>query len=200
MAVSYLYASYGRDLLDLDLPFLRSLNFSDVEMVVQAMEKEINCPLTSGAGRLFDAVAAILDICKVSLFHAEAPMRLEGLARLDHGVPYPYEPGRTIDVRPMIREIVEDIKRGEDPGKISSRFHNTIAHIIVKMVIRIRKELRIKKVALSGGSFQNRILSTLVVNLLQEQGLTVFIPEMVPPNDGGIALGQLAVAAKRRKL
>ena len=200
MAVSYLYASYGRDLLDLDLPFLRSLNISDAEMVVQAMEKEINCPLTSGAGRLFDAVAAILDICKVSLFHAEAPMRLEGLARLDHGVPYPYEPGRTIDVRPMIREIVEDIKRGADPGKISSRFHYTIAHIIVKMVIRIRKEFRIKKVVLSGGSFQNRILSTLVEILLQEQGLTVFIPEMVPPNDGGIALGQLAVAAKRRKL
>jgi hydrogenase maturation protein HypF len=198
MAVSYLYACFGRDLLNLDLPFLRSLNVTDVEKVIVAIEKEINCPMTSGAGRLFDALAAMLDITKVSMFHAEAPMRLESAALMNMDKAYPYNPGSTIDIRPMIREIAGDIIRGGDPGEISGRFHYTVADIIVQTVSRIRKDSGIGTVAISGGTFQNRIVSRLVENRLMDHGFSIYIPEKVPANDGGIALGQLAVAAVRR--
>ncbi len=198
MAVACLYASYGRDMAGLDLPFLRSLDMQHVEGVIRAIEEGINCPLTSGAGRLFDAVSAMLDICKISLFHAEAPMRLEGIAARNLGDPYPYVPGDAVDVRPMIRNIAEDIRHGTAPELISGRFHNTIADLVMKVVLRISKGSGIKKVALSGGTFQNRVLSTLVENRLREKGFTVYVPVMVPVNDGGIALGQMAVAAKLR--
>ncbi len=96
MAVSYLYRIYGQDLVNLDLPFLRKLNLSTVEQVIQAIEKNINCPLTSGAGRLFDAAAALLDLCTHSSFHAEAPMRLENIVNAGTRDVYPYDDGDEI--------------------------------------------------------------------------------------------------------
>ena len=98
----------------------------------------------------------------------------------------------------MIREIAADINRGGDPGEISGRFHYTVADIIVQTVSRIRKDSGIGAVAISGGTFQNRIVSRLVENMLMDHGFSIYIPEKVPANDGGIALGQLAVAAVRR--
>ena len=200
MAFSLLYTSFGRDMMNLDLPFLQSFGDADKELLLQVIEKGINCPLTSGAGRLFDAVAGMLDICKVSMFHAEAPMRLENMADMTMNGSYPYALNETIDVGPMIMGITEDILGGKDHGVISGRFHNTISGIIVNTVCRIREESGIEKVALSGGTFQNRLISGLTENALREKGLKVYIPELLPANDGGIALGQLAVAARKRML
>jgi len=200
MAVSLLYSAYGKDLLSLDLSFLRLIPAPDLQLLLQAIEKGVNCPLTSGAGRLFDAVAAMLDLCQVSLFHAEAPMRLENIADMTSDGAYPYGKGTSIDTDPIIRGITDDILMGRNPSVISGRFHQTISEIILDTVTRIREDTGINKVALSGGTFQNRLISTLVEPSLQENGFQVYVPMKVPANDGGIALGQLAIAAKRREM
>ena len=200
MAVSYLYRIYGRDLLNMDLPFLTKLNLATVEQVIQAIEKNINSPLTSGAGRVFDAAAALLDLCTRSSFHAEAPMRLENIVSpVTHGV-YPYEDGTEISMAPAFRAMVDEVMGGVDVGLISTKFHNTIGEIIVNRVTSIRGESGIRTVALSGGTFQNRYLSSLVESGLLDAKFRVLFPRQLPSNDGGIALGQLVVAAKKREM
>jgi hydrogenase maturation protein HypF len=199
MAVSYLYRIYGRDLLDLDLPFLSKLNLSTVEQVIQAMEKNINSPLTSGAGRLFDAAAALLDLCTRSSFHAEAPMRLENIVCPGMREVYPYDSGTEISMAPAFKAMVDEILTGTDADLVSTKFHNTVSEIIVRKVLEISRESGIRTVALAGGTFQNRYLSSQVEsNLLQDQ-FRVLVPMQLPSNDGGIALGQLVIAAKKRE-
>ena len=199
MAVSYLYPVYGRELLNLGLPFLDGLNPSRVEQVIQAIEKNIHCPLTSGAGRLFDAVAALLGLCNFSSFHAEAPMRLENVARPVTGDTYPYGDGTVISMAPAFQAMVEDVLGGVGVGLISTRFHNTVAGIMVNRVRLISRESGIRTVVLSGGTFQNRYLSSRVESDLEDDQFRVLVPLQVPANDGGIALGQLAIAAMMRE-
>ena len=100
----------------------------------------------------------------------------------------------------IFENIVRDIDRGLDPGRISALFHNTVSDLILNTVRGISKDYGIKKVALSGGTFQNKYLSERIENHLEEKGFEVFVPLQLPANDGGIALGQLAVAAKKRAL
>ncbi len=202
LAVSYLYKLHGRELCGLDLPFIREIDPTALDLVLQSIEKNINCPLSSGAGRLFDAVAALLNLCTVSRFHAEAPMRLEAAIRHDNSsYTYDISPANSdeaIGVTPIINSIIQDLGKGVDVGLISVRFHNTISSIILETVTRISKDHGIKKVALSGGTFQNRYLSEKIENQLKDNGFEVLVPLQLPANDGGIALGQLAVAAKHR--
>jgi len=200
MAVSYLYRIYGRDLLDMDLPFLKKLNLLTVEQVIQAIEKDINSPKTSGAGRLFDAAAALLDLCTFSSFHAEAPMRLENIVRLGTREVYPYDDGMEISMAPAFLAMVEEVMGGVDVGMISTKFHNTVVDIIINRVKKISRESGIRTVALSGGTFQNSYLSSRVESGLLDARFRVLFPRQFPTNDGGIALGQLVVAAKKRDL
>ncbi len=200
MAVSYLYRIYGRDLLDLDLPFLTKLNLAIVEQVIQAIEKDINSPLTSGAGRVFDAAAALLDLCTRSSFHAEAPMRLENIVSPVTREAYPYDDGTEISMLPAFRAMVDEVMGGVDVGLISTKFHNTVGEIIVNRVTKISRESGIRTVALSGGTFQNRYLSSRVESGLLDAQFRVLFPRQLPSNDGGIALGQLVIAAKRREM
>jgi hydrogenase maturation protein HypF len=199
MAISYLYGIYGRELLALKLPFLGRLDLSTVEQVMQAIDKNINCPLTSGAGRVFDAAAALLDLCTFSSFHAEAPMRLENAASPGIQEAYPYGDGTEISMTPAFQAMVEDVEGGVAVGKISSRFHNTIAEIIIGKVRQISRDSGLRTVVLSGGTFQNRYLSERVESALENRAFRVLVPRHVPSNDGGIALGQLAIAARKRE-
>jgi len=199
MAVSYLYRIYGRELVNLDLPFLRKLNLSTVDQVIQAIDKNINCPLTSGAGRLFDAAAALLDLCTRSSFHAEAPMRLENIVSPTTKEVYPYDDGTQISLAPAFQAMVHEVMAGVDVGMISTKFHNTVADIIVRRVFRISRESGIRTVALSGGTFQNRYLSYRVESDLLDDQFRVLVPKQLPCNDGGIALGQLVIAAMKRE-
>jgi hydrogenase maturation protein HypF len=199
MAVSYLYRIYGPELVNLDLPFLRKLNLSRVEQVIQAIEKNINCPLTSGAGRLFDAAAALLDLCTHSSFHAEAPMRLENTVSNGICDVYPYDDGTNISMTPAFQAMVDEVMDGVEVGLISTRFHNTVADIIVNRVAEISRECGIRTIALSGGTFQNRYLSSRVESSLLKDQFRVLVPVQLPSNDGGIALGQLMVAARKRE-
>lgn len=198
MAVSYLYDIYGKSLIDLDLPFIQKIEREELQVVLQMLEKNINCPKTSSAGRLFDAVAGLTGLCLFSDFHAEAPMRLEGAITGKSENVYEMEPGEVIRVKPMIRQIVTDIQNGISVSEISLKFHNTIVEIIQSVVKLLEKKTGIKKVVLSGGTFQNKFISGEVEVKLKSAGFEVYMNEKIPCNDGGIALGQLAIAATRR--
>lgn len=198
IAVSYLYKFFDRDFLDYGLPFLKNINPDQTDNLFKAIDNHINCPLSCGAGRLFDAVSVLTGLCVRPSFEAEAPMRLEDAASDHITASYPYIMSEVIDFSEMFHNIIQDLAQKTDPGVISARFHNTLTEIIVSGAERISRSTGIRKVVLSGGTFQNRYLLTRTENLLASRGLEVFCNCSVPCNDGGISLGQLAVAAKRR--
>ncbi|MCF8365555.1 MAG: carbamoyltransferase HypF [Bacteroidales bacterium] len=199
-AISYLYHTFGNDFLDFDLKFLKTIPKTNVNLILEAVQKNINSPLSSSCGRLFDAVSAMINLCTVSKFHAEAPMRLESIAQGGNSESYSFGLEAILDFRPTIREIVTDLKSGIPASVISAKFHNTMVKVIVETTLKIHTTTGLKKVVLSGGSFQNAILLGKSETELIKHGFGVFTHEKVPANDGGIALGQLVVAAKRRNL
>ncbi len=200
MALSYLYKLYGERMRDLRLPVVeKARQEKTLEPVITMIRQGINSPLTSGAGRLFDAVAALTGICPVSTFHAEAPMRLEAAVTKSEKGTYPWEQeAGTIRMMPALRRIVRDLEEQVSPGVIAARFHNTLAGMITDVTVQIREETGLEKVVLSGGTFQNRILLAATEEQLERKGFEVLRPLEFPVNDGGIALGQLAVAGARR--
>lgn len=198
MAVAYLYTCYGEEFLNLDLPFLKRIDESAVRLVIQAIEKKINTPLTSSAGRLFDAIAAMTNICTHSDFHAEAPMRLESAIEPDVAGQYDFTISEEISFRETVRGVVDDMQDNVPVSRIAAKFHNTIISVIFAAVSELAEKTGIRKIVLSGGTFQNRYILERVEKKLSDAGLTVYSPREVPVNDGGIALGQLVVAAKRR--
>jgi len=199
-AVSYLYNVYGREFLEFDLPFLKDISKDKLNLILLAIDKKINCPESSSAGRLFDAVAAISDICPISNFHAEAPMRLEAAIEKDIEESYEFSVGEIISFENTIKQIVNDVQNSVEKSVIAAKFHNTIINCIFVLAGKIRKERNVNKVVMSGGSFQNAYILKKVEQLLKKNGFTVYAHEKVPTNDAGIALGQLAIAAKRREI
>jgi hydrogenase maturation protein HypF len=199
-AVSYIYKYFGEAKLHSGLPFLEQIDPKDIIFLIQMIDSGLNVPRSSGAGRLFDAVAAITGICPVSTFHAEAPMRLEAVIESDCKGRYLYNiDNKCVVFYKTFQQILNDIEQNVPVGKISAKFHNTIISLILDLSRQIRTETGLNKVVLSGGTFQNRYLLSLSENLLKDQGFEVFTHEKVPSNDGGLALGQLAIAAKRRE-
>ncbi len=200
MAVSYLYSFFGDDFKNYDLDFLKNINSDELDLLISILEKNINCPLTSSAGRLFDSVSALTGLCTHSSFHAEAPMRLEAAIENSNKESYNFDIGQNITMKKTFIEIIEDLKSNIPASKISAKFHNTIINIIFAVVFETGKKYKINKVVLSGGSFQNRYILERIEKLLNTKGFEVFSHSKIPSNDGGIALGQLAIAAKRREL
>lgn len=201
MAVSYLLKAYKGRLPDPLPGFLDEIDPAHLQIVIQSIRKNINAPLTSSAGRLFDAIAALTGTCTHASFHAEAPMRLESIA--GEGIPeeYPYDvTGKEIVFDRMIRAITDDLIKGVDRGVISAKFHNTVIRTITDTAEKLKDQTGISTVAFSGGSFQNRIISENATRKLRNLGFRVFTQRAVPANDGGIALGQLAIGAKKRSL
>lgn len=200
IAVAWLYKVYGREFLNLDLPVLKQTDREKTEMIIKMIDRKINCPLTSGAGRLFDAVASLTGLAQVASFQAEGPMRLESLINEAIKESYPFTSGAPIGLDITIRSIVDDIISNADKVTIATKLHNTILLIIFDSVKTIRSTEGINKVVLSGGVFQNKYLLTRTTEILQKDNFEVYSHASVPTNDGGIALGQLAVASKRREL
>lgn len=196
--VSYLYQVFGKDFLQFGLEFLNNIPDGKIRLILQAIEKKINSPLSSSCGRLFDAVSAMINLCPVSDFHAEAPMRLESIATENIDQCYPFTFKETIGFKPAIREIVNDLKQQVPQGVIAAKFHNTMINVIFASAEKARQKTGLNKVVLSGGSFQNAIMLGGAMNKLNANGFEVFVHKKVPANDGGIALGQMAIAAKRR--
>ena len=153
-------------------------------------------------GRFFDAISSILGICDFSKYEAQAAMELQAAAERKKARVsfYKYEitcrERLFIDHSLIIRGIVRDIKRGISQEAIALKFHHTIARITVDVCERISKHYGITEAALSGGVFQNRLLAELIINALRKRRFSVYTNHQVPPNDGGISLGQAAFALK----
>jgi hydrogenase maturation protein HypF len=199
-AISYLYKVYGSSFTELDLPVFSQIDSENIRLITHMIDRKINCPLTSGAGRLFDCVASLLGLVQKASFQAEGPMRLEALVDGISEDSYEYETGATICFDKTIRGIVADIIDGIEKVTIATKFHNTIILTIFDTVNAMRQKSGICKVVLSGGVFQNKYLTEKTMDLLLKNNFEVFTHSSVPANDGGIALGQLAVASKRREL
>ena len=206
MAAVYLQQAYGEEALELDIPFVRGLNRARWRPLAQIIAKGINCPSTSSLGRLFDAVAALLSVpasTRTHLYEGQAAIELEQLARRDSetGKGYPFAIGEQepaqLDVMPLIRAIVDDIGLGVSTARIARRFHTSIAMLLAQTCARVRTQTGLNMVALSGGVLQNCLLLEQLKELLEEMAFQVFINRRVPPNDGGLSLGQLAIAAAR---
>ena len=166
-------------------------------------EGGIAAPLTSSVGRLFDAVAALLDVRQRVSYDAQAAIELEALAdpALHAGYDFAVHEGlpRRINVFPAIRGIADDLRRGTPARVIAARFHETIVAIVRRVCLQLRAERGLGDVVLSGGVFQNKTLSHEVAQALSLSGFSVYRPRAIPANDGGIAYGQAAVAAARLK-
>ena len=200
IAISYLYKIYGKRFLELDLPFLKNIEIEKIRLIIQMIDNRINCPLTSGAGRLFDCVASLIDLVQTATFQAEGPMRLESIVDPECTNSYTFTAGDTICFDETLKSIVQDIINGIEKVTIATKFHNTIILAIFDTVNTIRLNSGINKVVLSGGVFQNKYLSEKTMDLLLKNNFEVYSHSSVPANDGGLALGQLAVASKRREL
>ena len=171
-----------------------------VRIVRRMIEKGVNTVRTSSCGRLFDAVAAIVGLRQAVTFEGQAAIELEMAAQDGVAERYPFEiegdgPWQ-LDFRPVIERIVRETASGVPQGVVSARFHNTLADAIVETCRRIRGETELARVCLSGGTFQNMRLLTTAAPALRAAGFQVVLHAKVPPNDGGIALGQAAIAAE----
>ncbi len=199
MAVSYLYQAYGEKLWDLPLPWLKRIDRSKLEILVRMIQQGINSPLTSSCGRLFDGVAALIGLRETVAFEGQAAMELEMIQDRESGVLYDVEVLKSQEAlqilpQPIIRGIVEDVRRGASKEQISRRFHRTLVEVLTQVCRILRDDRGLGKVALGGGVFQNRTLLTEMEVRLRAEGFQVFSKSLVPSNDGGISLGQ-AVAA-----
>jgi len=192
---------YGTEFVNLDIPLIRLLP-DNWQLVVQSASKGINTPLTSGAGRLFDIVAAILGIRTHINYEGQAAIELEMAAFGTEGfvLPYVITSGDVdeLDFRPTFAAIVQAVLRGTGNAKLAAAFHTTMAVAIADMTRRLSKITGIKKVVFSGGVFQNVTLLRQVMCML-EGDFTVLLNRYVPPNDGGLALGQAVVAIERSR-
>ena len=181
-----------------DLAFLQNRPIEDIKLILSMIRKRLNSPLTSSAGRLFDAVAALLGVCTEACFEAEAPMRLEALVLESVTESYSFDFNEGIvSFASTFREIVEDITQGVSIELIATKFHNTVTEAIVEVANSMREQYRLSKVALSGGTFQNRYLTEQTITQLEHADFEVYFNRHAPCNDGGISLGQLAIAANK---
>jgi len=161
------------------------------------LRRGVNAPLTTSMGRLFDGVAAILDVRQRVRHEGQAAMELEYSARKseDDGIYpmplIPYENRMTIDWRPMLVEIIADVDKGVAMEDIARRFHNSLA----QSTVTVAAHAGIARVALTGGCFQNRLLAEGCIARLRGFGFQPYWHQRIPPNDGGIAIGQLVGAA-----
>ncbi len=201
MAAVFLRAAYGEAMTGLDLAFVRRLDRAAWGVLSRAADQGLNAPLTSSAGRLFDAVASLLGLRDRVGFEAQAAMELEAIA--DPGADRVYstrlDGGDRIVVRTtdIVRGVVEDLLAEVPAARIAARFHATLADVLARVCERIRGRTGLASVALSGGVFQNAWLLDAAFGRLQGSGFEVYIHRQVPANDGGLALGQAAVAARR---
>jgi hydrogenase maturation protein HypF len=196
-ALGILYELFGGTLfVRNDLLPAESWTPAEQNNLHRMLARHLNTPVTSSAGRLFDAVAAIIGLRQQSRYEGQAAMELEFAAGDGNAIPYPFALQQTtdpwtIDWETMILQILEDRTRAVPVSTIAARFHTTLA----AMIVSTARFVGIERVALSGGCFQNRLLTELAVRGLEDAGFRAYWHQRIPPNDGGIALGQIAAAA-----
>ena len=201
MAISYLWHHLGREFIARDLPFLRGRDRRSVELICQALEKKINTPLTSSAGRLFDAVSAACGVRSNANYEGQAAIELEmAIDPAGDDTPYSFELRKIdgqllIGTRPLFEAVLTDMENGLSSGIISRRFHNGMANVLSEAARHLRERTGLNRVCLSGGTFQNLYLLTKLQALLREDGFEVLTHSEVPAGDGGLSLGQAMIAS-----
>jgi hydrogenase maturation protein HypF len=200
MAAAYLLDA-GLDLSPL-APSVASTALNTVERMIA---RRFNSPPTSSAGRLFDAVAALAGVRHRVSYEGQAAIELECLATgVEPAGAYPFTIHEMrpaiLDVRPMIAAVAEDVRRGSGARRIARRFHSTMVEAIAAVCVRLRAETGLDAAVLSGGVFLNALLTAEAIDRLEGEGFRVYRHRRVPPNDGGLCLGQLAVAAARQRI
>ncbi|MBN1189613.1 MAG: carbamoyltransferase HypF [Dehalococcoidales bacterium] len=198
-AIGYLYSLLGNEDTCTDLPPFQKVDEVEIELIKKQAGLFLNTPLTSSCGRLFDAVSSILGICQQADYDGQAAAELEAAAgnnKTDSVYPFLIEENdglRVIRIKEMLAALVCDFRGGKPAGVISAVFHDTIVQIIVRVCLDISQETGLKKVALSGGVFQNRRLLRGVYSGLKAAGLLPLHHLHLPSNDGCISLGQAVV-------
>jgi len=197
IALGVLYEIFGEAAFEQRCAPLAEFSQTERDVLQTMLRRQVNTPRTSSAGRLFDAVASLVNLRHVTRFEGQAAMELEfALAGVATDECYPFEfrlmnDQLVFDWEPLLRALLSDTQAGKPVGLLSARFHNTLAEAIVECARRCKLE----RVALGGGCFQNKYLLERSVTRLRAAGLQPYWPQRVPPNDGGIALGQLAATA-----
>ena len=198
VALSYLRDTYGSGPLPDHLALFRGVPEKQLALVDTMITRRFQTISASSCGRLFDGVASLVDLKHEVTYEGQAAIALEAAAQSGVEQRYVYEiqagNPEQVDMRPMIRQIVEDVANSTSVGEVSARFHNTIAAAVIEVCERIRRAEALDRVCLSGGSFQNMYLLKRAAEGLRRSGFEVFLHAVVPPNDGGIALGQAVIA------
>jgi hydrogenase maturation protein HypF len=197
MAAVYLQHAFGDGFVNLNLPFVKELEQRGWPTLRRMIATGANSPETSSMGRLFDAVSSLLGVRALVNYEGQAAIELEAMADRNSGESYEFgmnATGNIIEAGDVIRQAVGDLLDGAAPTVVSARFHLGVAQLIVAMAETIRNERHLNRVALSGGVFQNMLLLGKTCELLRSNGFQVFTHARVPSNDGGISLGQAAVA------
>ncbi|HYG98698.1 MAG TPA: carbamoyltransferase HypF [Terriglobales bacterium] len=192
-ALALLYEVFGDQAFEMDIAPVRSFKPEQLRVLKGMLRRDLNAPVTSSMGRLFDAVAAMAGIRQVCGFEGQAAMELE-FSAVSFGSSESYEfdirrdgEGYVLDWEPMVRVIVAE---PAPAGKVAKRFHMTLAGLVSE----VAKQSGLHRVVLSGGCFQNRVLTESVVTNLQQAGFQPYWHQRIPPNDGGISLGQVIAA------
>ena len=200
MAAVYLHRTFGDDFLNLDLPFVRKLDRRAWAALRGMAKSGTNSPETSSMGRLFDAVAGLLCLRSAVNYEGQAAIELETTAdrACELGYEFGFEEGvGVIKAEGVVRAAAEDLLEGLAPATVSAKFHQGVAALIASVACRVRDERRLNRVVLSGGVFQNMLLLGRARRALVRDGFEVFTHRRVPTNDGGISLGQAAIANAR---
>ena len=201
-ALGLLYSLFGDSLLTMPgLAPLQTFSAQELRLVCAMLRQGLNAPLTSSVGRLFDAMAALVGLHQVTSFEGQAAMALEfaleGQAT-DTAYPYRLMAGDAsgtpllVDWQPMVRRVLEDLRQRVPVGEMAAKFHNTLVEALVAVARRVGEG----NIVLTGGCFQNRYLTERAVDRLRAAGFTPYWHQHVPPNDGGLALGQVIAALR----
>lgn len=193
-----LFEAMGIDWKSNPPEFIASWTESQRHLLAQMMHSGFNSPWTSSVGRLFDAVAALMQLSETSQFEGQTAMKLEFLltSTAPNQKNFPFrlissDPIR-IDWEPLIRDLWTNYRQKQDPALLAARFHNTL----IEAAVAVTQQLGYERVVLSGGCFQNRYLTEHLVDRLKQEHFEPFIHQRIPPNDGGLSLGQILGASR----
>ncbi len=199
MAVAHLWAAFGDAADPSALRCMAEFDRPELPFLEQMLRRRLNCPLTSSMGRLFDAAAALLGLRSEARFEGQAAMDLEMAADPAVDRSYPVEvstSGETwiIEPAPVIRGVVEDVRAGRPAAEIAGAFHRAVCDMILEVAARTFRQTGVRRVALTGGVFQNRLLTEQTAAALSARGFEVLLHRQTPCNDGSLSLGQAAIA------
>ncbi|WP_271254658.1 carbamoyltransferase HypF [Pseudanabaena sp. Chao 1811] len=194
VALGMLWEIFGDRLWDLQLPTLQSFTNAELRILKTLLTKPQHLPKTSSIGRLFDAVASLLDIYQITSFEGQAAIALEQICdtTIDDFYGMDVKNDGEIDWTNLMQSILEDIQNQTAIATITTKFHNSL----VAVIVAIAKQIEIEKVMLTGGCFQNRYLTERAIKKLTQAGFQVYYHQNIPPNDGGIAAGQIMAALR----